>query len=485
MVRRTPGHFEYYQDLYPGVNGDTIRDAVAPVNADLSTLGTLAEDLGRDERAILTQTQGAFSASVAINPATSIETITRLTRTSQFALALTREFAGHVDTFDTTVDGINIDYQADVTQRLTDEDVEPADARHAAAQALAGRYTTATTTLDTAADEVALSMSNGPTDDEVRRLLLAGYLPLWSASFYPTVVLTSDERQRAAAASVDLVIDQLDRDGLLRGTPDEMYRRWLENALLQDVSILTIRDVVEEHDIQPDDFDVLEGMEEVRDDTGKSFFVLPEGMSGDDARKAVLMTYVFNARTEYADSGGTEFDEAPYGSTEIQRIIDRQDANSFTYDDDVSFVDVNGGRLATTPNGMLMGLGGNPLQDLYSQAGGSTWGDIFMLNIDDPDDTHATLVDVIESGNQWREGDDGPYEDSSLDLDRLLHHEERHSRQWADEGYLGFITGYANESIDVDWKGWGPFRAPIPHQVEGRDNSYEVDAGLADGGYSE
>ena len=44
-----------------------------------------------------------------------------------------------------------------------------------------------------------------------------------------------------------------------------------------------------------------------------------------------------------------------------------------------------------------MGAGGNWLQDNYSQNGGTTWGDIFMLNIDDGDPM-AALRDAIRGG---------------------------------------------------------------------------------------
>ena len=198
------------------------------------------------------------------------------------------------------------------------------------------------------------------------------------------------------------------------------------------------------------------------------------------------MTYILNAGTDYGTADSSrDFAETPYSSDEIQRIKDRQDENNwFSYGQDVGFVNGNGGRLATTPNGMLMGLGGNGLQDVYSSNGGTTFGDIFMLNIDDPDDSHEALRSVIQSGlANYADSDGEPYSDSSLDLDRLLHHEERHSQQWAREGYAGFIASYLNESVDWDMKGWGPFQAPIPHTAEGKDNAYESDAGLTDGGY--
>lgn len=198
------------------------------------------------------------------------------------------------------------------------------------------------------------------------------------------------------------------------------------------------------------------------------------------------MTYILNAGTDYGENPTTDYPETPYSSEEIQRIKDRQDSNNwFSYDQDVGFVHGNDGRLATTPNGMLMGLGGDGLQDVYSLNGGTTFGDIFMMNIDDPDDPREALTWVIEHGEGVTADDDGEptYRNDNLDLDRLLHHEELHSQQWADEGYAGFIAGYLNESVDFDWKGWGPFQAPIPHTTEGEDNHYESDAGLSDGGY--
>jgi hypothetical protein len=237
--------------------------------------------------------------------------------------------------------------------------------------------------------------------------------------------------------------------GLLSGpSPDGYYAQWLANAVEREVSPESIVEIAQRHGITPEDFEILEGMEEIQDPDGKSFFLLPEGTSGDDARKAVLMTYILNAGTDYDKAGErssvtNDFTETPYSADEVQRIIDRQESNDWSYADDVAFVDGNGGELVTTPNGMLMGAGGNGLQDVYSQEGGTTWGDIFMVNIDDPDDAGQQLSDIVESGHIWYVDDDGkPYE-ASTDLDRFLHHEERHSQQWAEKGYARMIWDYA------------------------------------------
>ncbi|MEV6632657.1 hypothetical protein AB0M54_18095 [Actinoplanes sp. NPDC051470] len=258
--------------------------------------------------------------------------------------------------------------------------------------------------------------------------------------------------------------------GLLTGPPvDGQYRHWLENAVRRGVSIDTIKQIAADHHITPESFKVLDGMEEIREDEDgdgiyKSYFLMPTDISGDDAAAAVRMTYVLNAGTDYGTEGETtDFTPTPYSSEELRRITDRQKENSFSYDDDVGFVHANGGRLVTTPNGMMMGLGGNLVQDQFSQRGGTTWGDTFMMNIDDPDDPAQQLREAAKSGQAWYEGEAGP-EPGQLDMDRLLHHEERHSQQWAREGYTGFLASYV-------WE-----------QVTG-GNETEEDAGLSDGGY--
>ncbi|MGV9801040.1 hypothetical protein ACWDTP_23630 [Mycobacterium sp. NPDC003449] len=254
--------------------------------------------------------------------------------------------------------------------------------------------------------------------------------------------------------------------GLLTGPPPSgYYAQWLANAERAGISPDEIVKIAQRFEITPDSFTVLDGMKEIKDRDGKSFFLLPEGAGGDDARQATLMTYILNARTDYGAAGRkpdvkNSFAETPYSADEIQRIIDRQEDNSWSYSQDVAFVHGNGGRLVTTPNGMMMGLGGNGLQDLYSQKAGTTWGDTFMLDIDDPADPAAQLEDVVESGQAWYVDDDGDAYAGNLDLDRLLHHEERHSQQWADYEHLGMAWKMATDS-----------------------HGLEEDAGLADGGY--
>lgn len=233
---------------------------------------------------------------------------------------------------------------------------------------------------------------------------------------------------------------------------------WRENAGRRGVAAHVVADIGQRYDITPESFALLGRMAEINDPAGKSFFLLPPDTDGDDAREAALLTYVLNAGTDYGKTGKrpTDFPATPYGTAEVARIMNRQKANHWSYTRDVAFVHRNGGRLVATPNGILMGVGGNLIQRQFSQRGGTTWGDIFMINSGRRTDPVGLLRRITGS--------------ERIDLDRLLHHEERHCRQWADRGHAGMIRAY----------GWELFR----ELLFGATNRLEADAGLADGGYS-
>lgn len=476
MVTRTFGPYDYYGDVYDGITGDAIRDSIDPLGVHLDVLGTLSEDLVGDEQKILETTEGRVLKVLTSNTQVPQKVANRLATKAHFACGCTRLYANHIDTFDRAVNGINVRYNSmahmarnQIQLQETDKSLEKL--RDEIRTILDPEYTAATTAVEQAADDVAEMLEGDPSPGEIRTLFRQGLIPLSiMTTYFPEVYLSTEDREAAYAAHIEQTLEQLREEGLLaEGDPGPLYRRWIENSDSNGISLDTIMAIIRDHDINPDDFEVLVGMQEVVDPDGKSFFILPGDISGSDARKAVEMTYIFNAGTDYgtANGGDTDFIETPYSSDEIQRIIDRQgDNNWFSYDDDVGFVHDNDGRLATTPNGMLMGVGG---KGIFSQNGGTTWGDIFMLNIDDPDDPVQALVDTVESGRANYQDDDGDQYSGNLDLDQLLHHEEMHSQQWADSGYGKFIAGY----------GW----QALIHGGDGAEISYEKDAGLTDGGY--
>ena len=251
----------------------------------------------------------------------------------------------------------------------------------------------------------------------------------------------------------------------------DYLRAWLENAERRRVPGRVVDEIARRYDVTAQSFRVLKNMAELNDPDGKSFFLLPRGTGGDDARDAVLMTYILNAGTDYAAAGKqpADFPPTPYSAAEVARIINRQNANSWSYRRDVRFVDRNGGRLVTTPNGMLMGLGGNWLQRQFSRWGGTAWGDIFMFNMGSLPDPAGQLRRIVESGRSWRRHGRATPSQGNLDLDRILHHEERHSRQWAANGYAGMLANYGRELLR--------------ESAFGATNRFEEDAGLSDGGY--
>ena len=261
----------------------------------------------------------------------------------------------------------------------------------------------------------------------------------------------------------------------------DLYEQWLGNAVRRGVAEEEIDRVRREHGIGNGSFAVLESMRVLTDPDGKSYFLLPESISGEEARQAVLMTYVLNAGTDYgtADSPANsrydrtptcnDYEETPYSSAEISRIAARQAKNEWSYSQDVGFLLSRGAGLVTTPNGMLMGLGGSRLLSFFAAKGGTTWGDIFRLHVGRPADPATTLEAVIASGSMPISQDPTGKTNHWLDLDRLLHHEEIHARQWADKGFLRFLTSYAWQAVKA--------------RGDGKKILFEQQAGLADGGY--
>jgi len=239
----------------------------------------------------------------------------------------------------------------------------------------------------------------------------------------------------------------------------------------------------------------LAGLTAFHDPEGKAFYLLPIGISPAAARRAVLATYAANGRTDYAVAGEVgnprdlspaevDFPETPFSRAEVARIAARQDRNRWSYRDDIALVHAQGGRVVTTPNGMLMAVPGG-VGRWFAAKGGTTWGDIFLLNIPadqaggwglgrwglargrDPVDI---LRRVVEGGSAPSSLDPTGGTTHWLDLDRVLHHEEIHAQQWARYGHLGFLARYAVDTL--------------LHGTDGVRQWTEREAGLHDGGYA-
>lgn len=281
---------------------------------------------------------------------------------------------------------------------------------------------------------------------------------------------------------VDEYEDALQQAGLLDGESSGLYREWLQNAADNGVPPETIVDIARQENLTPQSFDVLNapGMKRVTDDNDtpndpsddKDYWVLPENATADQARQATLMTYIYNAGTGYGTAEGSEnndFAETPYSAAEVSRIRERQADNWWSYELLPTAMD-DGGRFATTPNGMLMGLGGGLPQQVASMSAGTCFGDVFAVNYDHPTNAAADLERIITSGDSTFQID-GEVRTGN-DLDRVLHHEERHSQQWAQRGPTGMAEYAANY-----------FTAEGYARITDTHNSFEEKAGAADGGY--
>ena len=497
---------EYYSP--PGAD---VKAAAEQVRGRVPQVRGLSDQVEKDHKHVLDLVAGDLQSSMADAPTTTVTKADDVMRKAEFAAGCLELFSQAIDQHNyaksdrpravsklnaeynqATTDSFGVDFK-DPGPNASQKDKDKAyddyidayqSARNAKIADLRKEAGELDGWLDGKAGDVSAMLNRGLNKDDIQTLYRAGALAPYAVLVWPdmglkTIPLPPGAQQELfdyLLANPDMLVnppadlafviaglptdirtdiyveqrmEQLRRVGQLTGpNPGGKYEQWIRNTVVNGVDLNTVIDIARDHDIRPDDFNVLNGLKQIKDLDGKSFFLLGTDISGDDARKAVLMTYILNAGTDYT---GGDFSPTPYGSGEVQRIIDRQDDNDWSYDDDVGFVHDNGGRLIATPNGMLMGAGGNELQDLYSLKGGTTWGDIFMINEDDLEHPDQRLEEIIQSGERPAGG---------LDLDRLLDHEERHSQQWARDGYFGFMWHYAWDS-----------------------DGYESDAGLTDGGY--
>ncbi|HNP55563.1 MAG TPA: hypothetical protein PK331_08945 [Gordonia sp. (in: high G+C Gram-positive bacteria)] len=245
------------------------------------------------------------------------------------------------------------------------------------------------------------------------------------------------------------------------------YDAWLRAARRRGADDEELAAIATSNSLRRDAFDILGTMTALEDGSGRSYFLVPPGMSGADVARAAWLTYVWNAGTGYGDLARRDFAPTPFSADEVLRIKARQAGNAWSYARAVRVADAGGARLVTTPTGMLMGAGGNAALRMCSQLGGTTWGDIFLIN-SGARDAGPILAATVEAGRVvYRR--DGQMCLGRLPLDRLLHHEEIHADQWAQRGPARFASAYLREALAA---------ASL-----GRVNRFEAQAGLSDGGY--
>lgn len=231
--------------------------------------------------------------------------------------------------------------------------------------------------------------------------------------------------------------------GLLAGEPTGLCREWLQRTVEGGLTPEQAVELAQKEGLTPETFDVLDGLELMRDPAGAPYVRLENHPRARDVARVVEL--LSGGRPSHSDA--------------------RRCANDWTYAGPlgtggvVALVLAQGGAVVATPEGILMAAPGPKVFGVVPTAaavlsfqGGTTWGELFVLN-KSSEDPAGVLRGVIARGAV----DGKP-------LAPLLRHERIHSEQWARHGRLGFLARYLTSG-------------------RGCDNAYEREAGFQDGGY--
>jgi hypothetical protein len=208
MVTRTDGPFEYWE-----VTGDAVRAAAEAPGSNADVIQSLAGELEGDEARAAGAIEGDIEAGVKANTTAARTTAQNLAAKGQYAVGLLKQFGADVDTFDSTVNQINIDYNTRYHNTIFglqhqpeydsgEEKIDYAGVAATIKADLMARYHKAEGVIDDAADTIASMFKQGPTDENVRELIRAGLIPLAAATLYPTLVLTADDKREALKATI-------------------------------------------------------------------------------------------------------------------------------------------------------------------------------------------------------------------------------------------------------------------------------------------
>nr|MCW2727838.1 hypothetical protein [Aeromicrobium sp.] len=209
--------FENYADLNGGATAATIREAADSPSTHAATLQTLVTDLADDSQQIRSTIEGDFQDATAINLNPATAAARRLTQSGLYAVGLLNSLADTVETFDTEVETLNTELHDNTYARWQAQNNTTSDNSEAGSgddgddapelsyaeikaeekAKLQGRYDRAHTALETEADRVAGLFEGTPDLDDVKQLVLLGYIPLTMAGVWPDLELTDDERQQA------------------------------------------------------------------------------------------------------------------------------------------------------------------------------------------------------------------------------------------------------------------------------------------------
>ncbi|MEJ7635850.1 hypothetical protein [Aeromicrobium sp.] len=234
MVDREDGPFDYYNEIYAGVTGASIRADAQDPGLHTATIEALAGELEGDSSRVATQIEGDITGAVQTNPETASGSARTLAMKGHFAVGLINNFAGMVDTFDVEVSAINRQYRSDLASAMryagqaaaaTESKADDAETTAAVMGPktkanLEPRYNRAVAKLDEDADTVATKFRQGPTVENVRELIRAGLIPLSAAGFWPNLQLTEDDRVQHYLNTVGKMSDEEQLEWILAHKDD-------------------------------------------------------------------------------------------------------------------------------------------------------------------------------------------------------------------------------------------------------------------------
>jgi hypothetical protein len=209
MVTRTDGPFEYWE-----VTGDAVRAAAETPGSNAAVIQSLAGELEGDEKSAADAIEGDIEAGVKANTTAAKNAAQNLAAKGQYAVGLLNQFGVDIDTFDGTVNQINIDYLDQYQSRIFglhhmpeyhsgEETIDYAGVAASIKADLMPRYQEAEATIDDDADHIASKFKQGPTDENVRELIQAGLIPLTSAGLWPDLKLSNDDVRQALQSAIE------------------------------------------------------------------------------------------------------------------------------------------------------------------------------------------------------------------------------------------------------------------------------------------
>ncbi len=267
MVQRTPGPFQYFQEIHGngGVNGDTIRADADNPGLNAKTIHALGGELDKDASKIPAQLGGDITADVQKNPKTVADSAKSLAAKGYYAVGLIKDFARMVDRLDTTVNTLNTEAAQQVRAREQSPKYDDSQAMTSKIKAsvksgLSGRYHAAVTKLDGDADSIASRFKAGPgkINEYVRQLIRAGLIPLDAASLYKGLKLTGADKYaywRSEIKNGDMksfsAMTEAERQAFNKQHPDLV--KYLMSLKHPDKQVVNdVVSLVLPHDVDPD-----------------------------------------------------------------------------------------------------------------------------------------------------------------------------------------------------------------------------------------